>query len=209
MGTDSKSDLIVEASTRVFPCLGYHNATVEDILQEANVARSTFYVYFSNKRELFISVVTTIMQTVLGTIEAGVDSIMERFGGPAGDRPSDSELIDALVDLMSEVFQFIDTNRGMTRMFFNDLVGIDEEMTNIFHEFQDRFTGDFERLMRFGVGIDFLRDVNQRRAAEFIVGGLIHTARNISAGIAEYNVQETSKEIVDMQLNGLLLQPAR
>jgi len=209
MGTDSKSDLIVEASTRVFPRLGYHNATVEDILQEANVARSTFYVYFSNKRELFISVVTTIMQTVLGTIEAGVDSIMERFGGPAGDRPSDSELIDALVDLMSEVFQFIDTNRGMTRMFFNDLVGIDEEMTNIFHEFQDRFTGDFERLMRFGVGIDFLRDVNQRRAAEFIVGGLIHTARNISAGIAEYNVQETSKEIVDMQLNGLLLQPAR
>ena len=209
MGTDSKSDLIVEASTRVFPRLGYHNATVEDILQEANVARSTFYVHFSNKRELFISVVTTIMQTVLGTIEAGVDSIMERFGAPEGDRPSDAELIDALVDLMSEVFQFIDTNRGMTRMFFNDLVGIDEEMTNIFHEFQDRFTGDFERLMRFGVGIDFLRDVNQRRAAEFIVGGLIHTARNISAGIAEYNVQETSREIVDMQLNGLLLQPAR
>jgi AcrR family transcriptional regulator len=209
MGTDNKSDLIMEASARVFPRLGYHNATVEDILQEANIARSTFYVYFPNKRELFINVVTDIMTNILEMIESGVSAITERFGVPEDERPPASELVVALVDLMGQVFAFIAANRGMTRMFFNDLVGIDEDMTRIFNEFQDRFTGDFERLMVFGSDINFLRDVNNRRAAEFIVGGLIHMARNISAEIGDYDVNEISAEIVDIQLNGLLLEPVR
>jgi AcrR family transcriptional regulator len=209
MGTDNKSDLIMEASARVFPRLGYHNATVEDILKEANIARSTFYVYFPNKRELFINLVTAITTNILETIEGGVSAITDRFGVPEDVRPPDSELVVALVELMGQVFAFIAANRGMTRMFFNDLVGIDEDMTRIFYDFQDRFTGDFERLMAFGADIKFLRKVNNRRAAEFIVGGLIHMARDISAGKGEYDVDEISRGIVDMQLNGLLLEPAR
>jgi AcrR family transcriptional regulator len=209
MGTDSKSDLIIEASTRVFPRLGYHNATVEDIIQEASVARSTFYAYFPNKREIFAHIVTGITARILEMIESGVDAVMARFSGPAGSRPPDSELVQALVDLMAEVFRFIEVNRGMTKIFFNDLVGIDDEMTQVFLDFLDRFTGDFERLMRFGVDIEFLRNVNERRAAEFIVGGLIHTARNISAGIGDYDCDEISREIVDMQLNGLCREQVR
>lgn len=209
MSTDSKSDLIIEASTRVFPRLGYHNATVEDILQEAGVARSTFYVYFSGKRELFKAVVTGMMNSIMEMIEAGVDEVIERFGSGdyeaavSGGDTANGELELALVALMTSVFRFIETNSGMTRMFFNDLLVIDEEMTSIFYDFMDRFTGDFERLVRFGVDIGFLREVNERRAAEFIVGGLIHLAQIISAGIVDYDVEVVSREIVDVQLHGL------
>jgi len=201
VGTDSKSDLIIDASTRVFPRLGYHKATVEDIIQEASVARSTFYVYFSSKREIFDNIMGGLMDGMLSTIEAGVDSIVETFGGD--DRPGDAELMLALVDLLGQVFHFIEMNRGMTKIFLNDLIGIDEDMTMLFHEFQDKLTSDFERLIRFGLDIGFLRLVEARRAAEFIVGGLIHVARNISSGIAQYDIEEMSREIVDMQLNGL------
>ena len=201
VGTDSKSDLIVDASTRVFPRLGYHKATVADIIEEANVARSTFYVYFSSKRELFDNVMGGIMESMLGTIESGVDSIVRTFG--ASDRPDDDALIQSLVNLLCEVFHFIEANRGMTRIFFNDVVGIDEEMTMLFHEFQGKLTSDFERLIRFGQDIGFIRRVEAGRAAEFTVGGLIHVARNISSGIVDYEVDVMAREIVDMQLNGL------
>ena len=201
LGTDSKSDLIIDASTRVFPRLGYHKATVEDILQEANVARSTFYVYFSSKRDIFDNIMGGIMEGMLATIESGVDLIVATYGGPG--RPGDAELVQSLVELLDQVFDYIDKNRGMTRIFLNDLVGIDEEMTRLFHEFQDKLTCDFERLIRFGLDIGFLRQVDQRRAAEFIVGGLIHVARNISSGIVTDDLDDVSREIVDMQLNGL------
>lgn len=207
MGTDNKSELIIEAGERVFPVLGYHKATVEDIIKEAGVARSTFYAYFSNKREIFETVVTHVVDGILEAIESGIDLITTRFGVPEDQRPPDSELAEALVDVMAGVLGFIDENKGITKIFFNDLVGIDDEMTRLFHDFQDRFTGDFERLMKFGVAIGFLRDVNERRAAEFIVGGMIHIARNISSEIVDYNVREISEEIIDIQLNGVRLAP--
>jgi AcrR family transcriptional regulator len=203
MGTDSKSDHIVEASTRVFPRLGYHNATVEDILQEAGVARSTFYVYFPNKRELFMNLVTALSAEMLCIITGGIDDLITRFASPGAPRASDEELMQALVDFLALVFRFVETNRGMTRIFFNDMVAIDDEMTLVFRDFQSQITGDFERLIRMGVDIGFLRAVNQRRAADFIVAGLIHMARNISLGSGDADIEEVSREIVDMQINGL------
>ncbi|MHB8896633.1 MAG: TetR/AcrR family transcriptional regulator [Candidatus Geothermincolia bacterium] len=209
MGTDSKSDIIIEASTRVFPRLGYHKATVEDILQEANVARSTFYVYFSNKREIFMSLVTTLMGEMLDITKAGIDDMVESFNAPPDSRPTDDEIMQQLVEFLAEVFRFIETNRGLTRIFFNDLAAIDDEMTQLFRDFQAQLTNDFLRLIQVGMEIGFLRQVNQRRAAEFIVAGLIHLARNISAGIGDYDVDDVSREIVDMQINGLRPVPAR
>jgi AcrR family transcriptional regulator len=203
MGTDSKSEHIVEASMRVFPRLGYHNATVEDILQEANVARSTFYVYFSNKRELFTTVVIDLRAQMLAIIKGGIDDLIVRFASPGTPRATDEEITRALVDFLALVFRFVDTNRGMTRIFFNDMVAIDDEMTLVFRDFQYQITGDFERLIQMGVEIDFLRAVNKRRAADFIVAGLIHLARNISVGMGAYDIEELSGEIVDMQINGL------
>jgi AcrR family transcriptional regulator len=199
----------MDAGARVFPRLGYHNATVEDIITEAGVARSTFYAYYSNKREIFNNIITNIVDIVLATVEAGIDTIVAKFGVPEDERPPDDDIAEALVDLMAQVFHFIDANKGMTKIFLNDLVVIDDDMTRLFHDFQDRFTGDFERLMRFGLDIGFLSGVDARRAAEFIVGGLVHTARNISAGRADYGLDELSREIVDMQLNGLRRVKAR
>lgn len=204
MGTDRTKDLILQASSRVFPRLGYHRATVEDILQEAGVARSTFYSYFSGKRDVFNEIISNITDTALLMIGGGIDEIVERFGGAPGEQKPDEELTRVLIDLMGRVFRFIQDNKGMTRIFLNDLVAIDEEMTRMFHDFQDRFTSDFERLMRFGLQAGLLREVDAHRAADFIVGGLVHTARNISAGIDDCALDDLSEQIVDMQLNGLV-----
>lgn len=43
---------IIEAALRLFRKKGYENVTVNDICREAGVARSTFYLNFSAKREI-------------------------------------------------------------------------------------------------------------------------------------------------------------
>lgn len=202
MGTDNKCDIIIEASTRVFPRLGYHKATVEDILREANVARSTFYVYFSSKREIFMNVATAMMSELQDITTTGIRDLMARFAAE-GARPSDEDIFASLERFLAEVFRFVENNRGMTRIFFNDFLVIDDETSEMFREFQANLTDEFQNLIRVGEQIGFLRQVNQRRAAEFIVAGLIHMARNISTGNADYDVDQVSREIVDMQINGL------
>ena len=43
---------IIEAALKLFREKGYENVSVNDICKEAGIARSTFYLNFSNKREI-------------------------------------------------------------------------------------------------------------------------------------------------------------
>lgn len=202
MGTCNKSDLIVEAAATVFPRLGYHGATVEDILQEAKVARSTFYVYFSGKRDVFMNLCGSLMEEIRQATNAGVERLVVEFS-KGGAPPDEKYVLESLSTFLAELFTFVETNRGVTRVFFNDFLVIDDETTGMFRAFQAQLTDEFEKLIEVGIRIGFLRQVSRRRAAEFIVAGLVHTARNISTGTSEFDVSEISREIVDMQINGL------
>ena len=48
---------ILEAAQRVFAKEGFHQATIDEIAQEAELAKGTIYLYFKNKKELFYSLV--------------------------------------------------------------------------------------------------------------------------------------------------------
>ncbi|MFH1150823.1 MAG: TetR/AcrR family transcriptional regulator [Actinomycetota bacterium] len=204
MGSDSKNDLILEASTRVFPRVGYHAATVADVLREANVARATFYARFSGKRELFTAVIQGMIDEVLSEITLSVDSIIERFGDTELGTPNDELVERLLVELMTTIFAFIERNRGMARVFLHELVGIDDEMTGLFYDFQDKLTDQFARLVAYGREIRYLRDTDSRLTADFIVGGLIHLARAFSAGVGDYDIDEVCRQFVELQLKGLM-----
>jgi AcrR family transcriptional regulator len=198
-----KAKLLTEAGFRVFPRVGYHRATVEDILSEAGVARSTFYSYFSNKRELFITVVRQVMDEILQSVYDGITQIVKTVSlKPESGMPGEMEQL--LTSFMRSVFELIARNRGMTRIFFNELLGIDEEITSLFQEFQEKLTEMFEQLIDFGVEIGVVRsDVSRNHAAEFIIGGLLHLVRNFTSGLKEYNLDEISREFVGMQIYGL------
>src|SRR5690349_21936859 len=44
---------LLEAGIKVFGRRGYHAARVDDIVKEARTSHGTFYLYFSNKEDLF------------------------------------------------------------------------------------------------------------------------------------------------------------
>lgn len=206
---DGKRDIIIDSSMRVFSRVGYHSATVDDILKEADIARSTFYAYFSNKREIYDENVRMIIEGVVVTLKAGVDSIVERFemqGPPTLE--NNMALECAIASLMTDVYTYLSLNAGMAQVFLNELVGIDEEMTAFFNEFEGRLVDQFERLVRFGQRIDLVRELNQRRAAEFIVCGLIHLGWKVSAGQHEGEIEDICREFVAQHLRGLVRQSA-
>src|SRR6185503_19557856 len=44
---------LLEAGARVFAERGYHAARVDDVVKAARTSHGTFYLYFSNKEDLF------------------------------------------------------------------------------------------------------------------------------------------------------------
>jgi DNA-binding transcriptional MerR regulator len=51
-----KAEIII-AAIEAFSLRGYHRTRVSDITKKVGISTGTFYIYFENKRELFIEVV--------------------------------------------------------------------------------------------------------------------------------------------------------
>ncbi|MBU4194507.1 MAG: TetR family transcriptional regulator, partial [Actinobacteria bacterium] len=63
---------ILDAAFHVFSVNGYHNATVDDIAQEAGVSKGTCYQYFESKEDIFIATIDRTLDKVITEAEAAV-----------------------------------------------------------------------------------------------------------------------------------------
>lgn len=71
---------LVDAAETVFGKNGYDAASIADITREADVALGTFYVYFHDKKELFIELVDNLgarLRQELATAVKGIDDRLE------------------------------------------------------------------------------------------------------------------------------------
>jgi len=63
---NNKRQNIIAAAIQVFSKKGYHHTKVQDITGGAGISTGTFYLYFTNKSELFIEVVDDIIRNIIG-----------------------------------------------------------------------------------------------------------------------------------------------
>src|SRR5262245_15249015 len=71
---------LLDAGITVFGTKGYHAARVDDIVKVAKTSHGTFYLYFSNKEDLF----RALVRDVADEINALVDSIGDLTPDAAG-----------------------------------------------------------------------------------------------------------------------------
>lgn len=65
---EQRRGLILAAATRVFKDKGYHATSVGDIIDAAQIARGTFYLYFTNKREIFAALSAAFLELIRGSV---------------------------------------------------------------------------------------------------------------------------------------------
>jgi AcrR family transcriptional regulator len=70
----------VDAAEVVFGERGYERASIADITREAGVALGTFYVYFPDKKALFVEVVDGLGERLRATLGAAVAGETSRLG---------------------------------------------------------------------------------------------------------------------------------
>ena len=87
---------IVAVAREVFAELGYHRASINEIIKRADIARGTFYLYFESKQAVFDSILDEAMQELRARITR-VD--IETPGAP----PPQVQLRDNLVRIIDYV----------------------------------------------------------------------------------------------------------
>jgi len=70
-----KREALLAAGLSVFGAEGYDRASIESVVKSAGVARGTFYLYYSDKLALFQSIVSPMVDEILGIVAEVRDAL--------------------------------------------------------------------------------------------------------------------------------------
>ena len=67
-----KREVILAAAKQLFGHYGYRRTSIDNIAQEARIAKGTVYLYFKSKEEIFRALCQQLLDTVLTATEEEV-----------------------------------------------------------------------------------------------------------------------------------------
>lgn len=79
---DKKRQEIVNAAIKVFAEKGYHKVKIRDITASLGISTGTFYIYFEDKKALFVDVVDAVIRAIIGDAREALkqeESILRRL----------------------------------------------------------------------------------------------------------------------------------
>ncbi len=155
MAPDDRRAHLLRAARSVFASLGYHRANVAAIIDEAGVARGTFYNYFDSKRACFQAVLAEMMEGVA----AAVHPIDVTRDVPFQVRENLERLLRTLTE-----------DDEMPRVLFAEAAGIDEEGDEGLRGFYRAATDRLATAIRTGQSLGFVRQGDPLIMARLLLG---------------------------------------
>ncbi|MHB8289681.1 MAG: TetR/AcrR family transcriptional regulator [Acidimicrobiales bacterium] len=132
---------LLSAAIEVFDQRGYHATRVDDIVKVANTSHGTFYLYFTNKEDIF--------RALISDATSEMSRLAESLG-PLSPEPSGrEELRSWLGDLATSYQQFAPVIRAWTEAATSDA-----RMRSSGEDITRAFVKMFERQLRRGTPTD-------------------------------------------------------
>lgn len=148
---------ILDAARRVFATKGYHEAKVGDIAAAANVAKGTVYLYFADKRSIFVQLVDGLFVRLSAAI-LRVD--------PAGD------VVGQIKHNIRAVLGVLVGDPDSMRMLFDHASGIDPALNAKIDSFYQGLHELFIASLEDGQRLGIVKDGDIRLYASFTIGGI-------------------------------------
>jgi AcrR family transcriptional regulator len=161
----TKKDVLLEfrtseiliAARAVFAHRGFNDATMEDIAEEAGVAKGTVYLYFPSKRDLF-----------LATLREGVVDLHEQVRREIEAETSAAGRVRAF---MAARLRYCARNRDFFRIYYTEFASLQVRSANAQPEFQDLYDEQaalLARVLERGVRAGEVRALDTVKTAHLI-----------------------------------------
>ena len=183
-----RTEEILNAAFRVFSNRGYHNATVDDIAQEAGISKGTCYQYFPGKEDIFIATVERTLETLLAEADAAA--------GDAGD---------ALMRLGIEGLTFISKYRDLQFMFMgmiSEALGGNERLRKKAAEAFGKVAEFLTRDIQKGIADGLFRPVDPNTVA-YALFGIAEVVGNRYVIEEDFDVLSFFVNLMDFLQHGL------
>jgi AcrR family transcriptional regulator len=187
---------ILRTAKRIFSEKGYHNACVSDIIGEAGIARGTFYLYFSNKRDIF----DKLLNNLLKELDQRIRPVDLSEGQP--------EPLKQVSDNIRRVLELVVKEPELIQILLHHSAGLDQRSAEAVHTFYDKVLQLIEHSLAIGMQMGLVRPCSARIAALCILG----TVKEILNSLTLSNeippqIDVVVEEILRYGLNGVSLRP--
>ena len=171
-----RSELLI-AARAVFGKKGFHDASIEEIAELAEVAKGTVYLYYKSKRDLY-------MEALRFGVESLNKELKARLGGPG-------TCLETLRVLTETKIQFFEENRDFFRIYYSELGKLPSHPAAIamVRDLYAEHARIFEQLLRNGIRHREVRNLDVEKMAFAIA--------DITRGIATQRLLGTSKTGLD------------
>ncbi len=181
---------ILAAARKAFASKGYHATGVADIIEEAGIARGTFYLYFDSKRAVF----ETLLDDFLDLLKSRVERIDETTG-VEGIKAQLRANVTRVLDAFSE-------NPELSRIILNEAVGLDKGFDDKLSEFYQGLLDLIEQSLALGQAMGIVRPLDTRIIAASVLGSVKEVVQRVLHGQLDKNGREAGGPIQGLQDRG-------
>lgn len=187
---------ITQAAARVFAAKGYEAASISEILEEAGVARRTFYRHYESKKALFLELMEGYFAEYHRLLEENRDRLMHAL-------ESNVPLFDAWRQYARSMLEFNSRNPELTILAFREAQGQDERFAARLREL-DSFgrqilAENFRILEKHGLVVPFDVDL----VASIINGAFMGIVLDHILGKRKPDVDRLADDLVRYQARAL------
>lgn len=197
MNRKRREQLILDAAVRVIARQGYEQTSVSEIIDEARVARGTFYLYFKSKKNIF----SALLDRFLTDLSRNIAKIK------AADGPAEFDLAQRIRLQASDLISTITQNKLLAKILLIDAHSIDRECHAKLNQFIDEIAAVIRHDIDENIKIGIFRNANSEVAARCLIGSIKEAISNWVID-GSYELEPVIEGLIDTLLYGVAPFPA-
>lgn len=191
--TRPTKERILAAAQEVFSQKGFHQATMDEIADRADVGKGTLYRHFPSKESLFHQLV----QIRLQELEAEAERILD----------SDDDVLSMIEKYLHIYFEFFDRNQGLYRVMVHEHPDLDERLQDLYVEKIMRRIPRLKRKIREARQQRVLKDVNFHTVFHGVMGFIHGVIQRWLAQDCTYSLVEELPTVREVLFYGFVNSP--
>lgn len=183
---------ILDAAKQVFADAGYHGASIHAIIERAEIARGTFYLYFESKEAVF----GALLDEAMAELRARIVRI-ETGAGAASPQQQ-------LEDSLSQLLGFIVSDRPLATVLLSSSSMPDAEAAARLAAFYAEVRSVIALSLETGVAIGLLRPCHPARTAAALLGMVRGIVEQLVSRSGDLSIRDVTRELIELALVGVL-----
>jgi AcrR family transcriptional regulator len=184
---------ILDAAKHVFAEAGYHGASIHAIIERAQIARGTFYLYFASKAAVFDSILDQALADLRGLIRR---IEVEDPNAPAPQVQLRAQVISTL--------EYIIKDRPLATMLLSAGQTPDVEAAERIDSFYADMRDLLRRALESGLEIGLLRKCHPELVSAALLGLIRGVIEQLVVRESELTVEQVVDELLMVALRGVL-----